>query len=98
MEKHAQLEIRQYATVIGEEIVRPLFPCSWQAFLDYQLGAMTLSQLEQETIARLAAANELPATVEQFMQSCDPSWQGLARCRERDEALEKLVKMGLVVK
>lgn len=96
MEGHAQLEIRKYATTIGEEIIRPLFPLAYDAFVDYQLGSMTLSRLEQETIARLAAAGKIPASVEEFKACGDPSWAGLARCRERDEALEKLLRMGLV--
>lgn len=96
MEKHAQQEIREYAAIVGEEIVKPLFPCAYDAFVDYVLNARTLSRLEQETIARLAATAKLPASVEEFMACGDPSWQGLARCRERDEALEKLVSMGLV--
>ena len=96
MEEHAQLEIRQYARIIGEEIVRPLFPNAYEAFVDYELGAQMLSRLEQETIRRLAAAGKLPATVEDFMACGDPSWQALARCRERDEALVKLVALGLV--
>ncbi|MDD3588808.1 MAG: FAD-dependent thymidylate synthase [Thermoguttaceae bacterium] len=96
MEGHAQLEIREYATVIGEQIVKPLFPCAYDAFVDYRLQSETLSRLEQETIARLAAAHKIPASLEDFMACGDPSWQGLTRCRERDEALAKLVKMGLV--
>ena len=96
MEKHAQLEIREYATTIGEKIVRPLFPIAYDAFVDYNLGAQTLSRLEQETIARLAATKPLPASVADFLECSDPSWQGLERCRERDEALEKLTRLGLV--
>ncbi len=98
MEEHAQLEIRQYATIIGEKIVQPLFPLSYQAFVDYQLDSTTLSRLEQETIARLAAKGRIPASIDDFMECCDPSWQGFARLRERDEALAKMVKMGLVQK
>lgn len=96
MEKHAQLEIREYATTIGEKIVRPLFPIAYDAFVDYNLGAQTLSRLEQETIARLAATKPLPASVADFLECGDPSWRGLERCRERDEALEKLTRLGLV--
>ena len=96
MEKHAQLEIREYATTIGEKIVRPLFPIAYDAFVDYNLSAQTLSRLEQETIARLAATKPLPASVADFLECGDPSWQGLERCRERDEALEKLTRLGLV--
>lgn len=43
MDNHAQLEIRSYANVIGNEIVAKLFPLTWQAFRDYRLNAMTLS-------------------------------------------------------
>lgn len=96
MEGHAQQEIREYATIIGEEIVKPLFPCAYDAFVDYRLRSESLSRLEQETIARLAATGKIPASVDEFMKCGDPSWQGLTRCRERDEALEKLIKMGLV--
>ncbi len=96
MEKHAQLEIREYAATIGEKIVRPLFPIAYNAFVDYRLDAETLSRLEQETIARLAATKTLPASVADFYELCDPSWRELERCRERDEALEKLTRLGLV--
>ncbi|MBQ9875383.1 MAG: FAD-dependent thymidylate synthase [Thermoguttaceae bacterium] len=95
MEKHAQLEIREYATIIGEEIVKPLFPNAYEAFVDYELGAATLSRLEQETIARLAAVGKIPASLADVEECGDPSWRGLTRCRERDEAIEKLVKLGL---
>jgi len=39
MEKHAQWEIRSYATAIGTEIVSKWCPLVWEAFKDYQLGA-----------------------------------------------------------
>ena len=98
MESHAQYEIRAYAKIIGEEIVRPLFPNAYEAFVDYMLDSCSLSRLEQETIARLAAAGKVPATYEDFLDACDPAWKGLTRCREREEALEKCVKLGLVVR
>lgn len=44
MENHAQLEIREYASVIGKEIVSRWVPYAWEAFLDYRLGATTLSR------------------------------------------------------
>ncbi len=96
MEEHAQLEIREYATIIGEELIKPLFPRAYEAFVDYRLRSESLSRLEQETIARLVATRKIPASLDDFIKSGDPSWQGLSRCRERDEALAKLVKMGLV--
>ena len=51
MDGHAQWEIRQYAETIGREIVRPLLPLVWEAFVDYRLTAMALSRLEQEVTA-----------------------------------------------
>ncbi|MDO5309806.1 MAG: FAD-dependent thymidylate synthase [Planctomycetia bacterium] len=95
MESHAQQEIRKYATVIGEQIVKPLFPLAYDAFSDYVLNAQTLTRLDQELIQRLAAAGKLPASRADVENYGDPSWQGLARCRERDEAYEKLCALGL---
>ena len=95
MEENAQYEIREYATVIGEKIVQPLFPHSWEAFLDYQLGAVRLSRLEQGVILRLSQAGAIPATREQFLALQDVSWQEPERCRERDECYEKLRRLGI---
>lgn len=46
MDHHAQVEIRSYANVIGEQVIAKLFPLCWEAFQDYVLGAMTLSKTE----------------------------------------------------
>jgi thymidylate synthase (FAD) len=81
---------------MGREIVAPLLPLSWEAFVDYRLRGMSLSRLEQEVIARLAAAGEIPAGEPAFLAAGDPSWANLARCRERDECREKLVRLGIV--
>ena len=100
MDSHAQKEIRDYATAMGEQIVRPLFPLVWEAFLDYRCGAMFLTRLDVELIARLtarlAAAGRAVATEEDFLAAEDPTWTGLARSRERDECREKLVRLGLL--
>lgn len=100
MDHHAQEEIRQYAQTIGYEIVRPLFPLVWEAFVDYRLEALTLSRLECQVIARLAArmhaAGRTLATEDDFLAVQDPSWTELRRCRERDECREKLVRLGLL--
>ena len=50
MDSHAQLEIRQYATTIGEQIVKPLFPTVWEAFQDYRMNAMFLTALDIQAI------------------------------------------------
>jgi thymidylate synthase (FAD) len=96
MEPQAQAEIRQYAQTMGQEIVRPLFPLAWEAFVDYYQQAVQLTRLEQEVIARLAAAGRLPATAEQFLAAQDPSWVALERCREREECREKLLGLGIL--
>lgn len=81
MDSHAQLEIRQYANVIGNEIVAKLFPQTWQAFLDYQLNAVTLSAVELEVLERL--------------QKGDNSFSTIKNQRERDECIAKLERIGL---
>jgi len=96
MEGHAQLEIREYAAIIGEEIIRPMFPLTWEAFLDYHLNSMTLSALDQGVIQRIAQTGQVPASEETFLQCQDPVWAGLTRCRERDECREKLQRLGVV--
>jgi len=96
MEESAQYEIREYAKTIGEKIVQPLFPHCWEAFLDYQYESLRLSRLEQGVILRLSQGATIPASREQFLAVQDPAWNGLERCREREECYEKLRRLGLV--
>ncbi len=96
MDVHAQLEIRRYAETMGREIVAPLLPLVWEAFLDYRVHGMALSRLEQEVVARLASAGAIPASEPAFLAAGDTSWANLTRCRERDECREKLVRLGIV--
>jgi thymidylate synthase (FAD) len=96
MDDHAQQEINHYARAIGHEIVRPLFPVVWEAFIDYRVDAMRLTRLDQEVIARLSSAGRVPATETQFLEAQHADWTGLKRCRERDECREKLKRLGLL--
>lgn len=100
MDSHAQWEIRSYATTIGEQIVRPLFPLVWEAFVDYRLEGLFLTRLDrqivQKLIERLAQAGRGRATPEDFLAVQDLSWVGIANCRERDECRSKLARMGLL--
>ena len=100
MDSHAQLEIRQYASAIGEQIVRPLFPLVWEAFVDFRQEGMFLSRLDRDVIrrlaARLAAENRGVATDDDFLAVQDPSWVSIKRSRERDECREKLVRLGFL--
>jgi len=97
MDAHAQLEIREYATAIGEQIVKPLYPVVWEAFEDYRLGSMHLTRLETELIARLAATGAAaPWSEAAFLGAQPAAWKELSRSRERDECRDKLRQLGLV--
>lgn len=95
MEEHAQWEIRQYSNVLGE-IVKELFPITWEAFLDYRLEAVSLSRLDLNMIQRLSRETELPVGSYFFYSHCEPTWPTTGPCRERDECLAKLKRMGLI--
>ncbi len=101
MDPHAQEEIRLYATTIGHQIVRPLFPVVWEAFEDYRMGGSSLSRLEQGVIRRLtaraaAAGSPPPFSIDDFMAVQDDTWRDLTRSRERDECRDKLIDLGLL--
>ena len=53
MKLNAQYEIRQYAEIIGNEIVGRWVPFVWEAFLDYDLHALSFSALEQNLLGCL---------------------------------------------
>ena len=72
MDDHAQREIRLYAETMGREIVAPLLPLVWEAFIDYRIEGISLTRLEQEVVARLAAAGEIPAGESAFLAAGDP--------------------------
>jgi thymidylate synthase (FAD) len=54
MEKNAQLEIREYANVIGREIVNRWVPTAWEAFEEYALTSKEFSGFELKLISLLA--------------------------------------------
>ena len=101
MDSHAQLEIRNYATTIGEQIVAPLFPIVWEAFQDYRMQSMFMTRLDIEVAQKLtsiAASRSLvpPFSFETFLEAQHPDWVDLKRSRERDECLARLQRLGLV--
>jgi len=89
MDSHAQTEIRQYATVIGEEIVARWVPFVWEAFRDYRLNAMRLSGPETE-LMRLLIAQDQPAAKEWLKEH---GWVSLKDGRKSREAKELEVKL-----
>lgn len=101
MDSHAQLEIRDYATAIGEQIIAKLFPVAWEAFQDYRMQSTFLTRLDSSVIQNLttnaaAAGVAPPFSEEAFLEAQDPSWANLKRSRERDECRGKLQRLGLV--
>jgi thymidylate synthase (FAD) len=101
MDSHAQEEIRLYATAIGQQIIKPLFPIVWEAFEDYRMGGQFLSRLEAGVMKRLIAQGAEskkapPYSEADFMAVQDVTWKELTRCRERDECRSKLTALGLL--
>lgn len=96
MDHHAQKEIREFATVIGHEIVKPLFPIAWEAFEDYRLGAVYLSRIDAEIIQRLLSTGKRPVSPDDFIEHQHDDWKRLKKCRERDECFEKLVRLKVI--
>jgi thymidylate synthase (FAD) len=98
MDPHAQNEIRHYANVIGNEIVRIWCPITWEAFIDYRMNTMSLSRLELE-ILKAIAAGDAGAALERAEGF---GWLvraegGLKSHRERREFEEKLARLGLPI-
>ncbi len=93
MNEHAQIEIRKYANIIGEEVVAKLFPLAWEAFTDYRLKAVQLSRLDIGVLQRMVELLQTDPAGDarvHFERAQDPSWSELEKCRERDECWTKL--------
>jgi thymidylate synthase (FAD) len=97
MEKHAQLEIRAYATTIGSEIVSKWCPMVWEAFKDYQLGAMELSKQEIDIISRLQAGDtEGAKAIAIKFGLLPPNGEKIKFNLERSEIEQKLKLLGIM--
>jgi thymidylate synthase (FAD) len=96
MDAHAQLEIRRYAEVIGEEIVSRWVPVAWEAFKDYRFKRMTLSRREQELLPLLVAGEKTAANA----WCREQGWvktkeERLVLSREAREFGDKLAALGM---
>lgn len=104
MDGHAQQEIRNYATTMGDEIIAKLFPITWQAFLDYRINAMYLSAQDKEVLQRIAqhlatakpSQIDFPLRAETIRMDVWPEGWRTEKCRERDECIAKLRILGFV--
>jgi thymidylate synthase (FAD) len=103
MDSHAQKEIRDYATIIGEQIIAPLFPEVWSAFKDYRLDGMFLTGLDKHALHELLLRTKgrVPAlyAVDVMQKSPEgfPEGWGKEKCRERDEFIAKMISIGMVI-
>lgn len=98
MDSHAQLEIRSYANIIGNEIVRKWCPIAWEAFVDYRLNSVLLTRLEKEVILHISKGDYKEA----MRVATQSGWVSngkneMKRNREREEAETKLTGLGLPV-
>jgi thymidylate synthase (FAD) len=99
MDPHAQLEIREFARTIGEEIVARWTPIAWEAFNDYQMSGMRLNQADVEIVAHVAAGrHEQAQAAARGRGWLEPGKSGgLKAHRERAECEAKLESLGLGV-
>jgi len=99
MDPHAQLEIREYAHVIGREIVARWVPLVWEAFEDYRLGASYFSRIETELLAALGAGDADGAVriAREHGWLRESKKGGWIRHRERLEFEAKAAALNLVV-
>jgi len=97
MEKHAQLEIRNYATIIGEEIVKRWVPLTWEAFMDFSFGATEFSALELKVLKEMISGNDETALsiAEESGWLKKSEKGGLIKSLERIEFEEKLAKLDI---
>ncbi|PKL83760.1 MAG: thymidylate synthase (FAD) [Ignavibacteriae bacterium HGW-Ignavibacteriae-3] len=96
MDSHAQIEIRSYASVIGNEIVSRWCPIAWEAFQDYRMNSMSFTGPEIEIMKILFAGDAAGAKklAEEFGWLNEINGK-LSRNRERLEFEDKLETLGL---
>jgi thymidylate synthase (FAD) len=99
MEDHSQLEIRSYATRIGEDIVAKWVPFTWEAFIDYRMRSLFLSAIERDVVRAVAQGDHASARklVEARGWLEAASAGGWKRNREREELEAKLADLNLAV-
>ena len=100
LDRHAQQEIRAYATVIGEEVVARWVPLVWEAFQDYRFGALSLSRLERGILSALGHGDRdsaLATAKKAGWLEVSPKTDTLVRNRERSEFESKAAELGIAL-
>ena len=98
MDDHAQLEIRSYANIIGNEIVSRWCPIAWEAFVDYRLKSLSLSRIEAEVIKALIEGRHADAMkIATAVGFLNKDGSPIRKNREGRELGDKLSSIGLSV-
>jgi thymidylate synthase (FAD) len=98
MDSHAQLEVRKYAILIGEEIVKKWCPITWEAFLDYNVNGTTLTKLDIEIIKLINFGNTSEAIERATHFGLLNEDKNIPKkSREREELEEKLRELNIPI-
>lgn len=98
MDAHAQYEIRSYANVICNEIVRRWCPIVWEAFFDYRMSGSTLTRLEIDVIRAIQSGNmDRARELAVKFGLLPPPGQEIKRNREREDLEAKLTLLNIQV-
>ena len=96
MDAHAQYEIREYAQMIGREIVSKWVPYTWEAFLEYRFNGLQLSDSETRVLALIGQGKQAEARqLLHEMHWLEEKQAAVKESREATEFKEKLQKMGI---
>ncbi len=96
MDDHAQLEIREYSKLIGQQIVNRWCPHTWEAFLDYRVNSMHLTRPEIELLQQIhSGKTELARKLALEWGWTASGPEGMKTHRERAEFETKLEKLNL---
>jgi thymidylate synthase (FAD) len=98
LDHHAQVEIRNYANVIGDEIVSRWCPLAWEAFVDYRLKSVSLTRYDVEILRALARGSTDDAIrLAREFGLLPEEGAPLKANRERSELEANLAKLGFEV-
>jgi thymidylate synthase (FAD) len=101
MDSHAQVEIRSYANIIGNEIVAKWVPNAWEAFKDYRLESTGVSRRERTAIRYLIIHPESKVDTSKVWGIMGHEYKTKkdkatpVKNREMDEFRQKLINIGL---
>lgn len=96
LDSNAQFEIRSYANIIGNEIVSRWCPLAWQAFKEYRLNSLMLSETETSVLKHLINSN-LIAAKDYLLSHGLLKFENkkVIRSRELIELESKFMKLGI---